>query len=174
MRAATLLLSSLLCFFAADAKSEDSAANRDATAVTKREGEPEVRDFRGDDREMDEAMSKARASLSTFEQRLKQPPATQTYIGLKVRFEEDGHIEHMWIDEVEITPEGYRGRLGNHPVHIKAIDEGSAVQATRAQVSDWMAVDAGKLVGGYTVRVQRARMSPGERTLFDESFGVEF
>ena len=150
MRAATLLLSSLLCFFAADAKSEDSAANRDATAVTKREGEPEVRDFRGDDREMNEAMSKARASLSTFEQRLKQPPATQTYIGLKVRFEEDGHIEHMWIDE------------------------GSAVQATRAQVSDWMAVDAGKLVGGYTVRVQRARMSPGERTLFDESFGVEF
>ncbi len=172
MRSAALLVSSLLVF-SSGAMSEDTA-DREAGTVTRREGEPEVRDFRGDDKEMNEAMRKARSTLPEFEKRLTQPPATQTYISLKARFEEDGHIEHMWLDDIEITPEGYRGKLGNHPVYIQSIDEGSDVRVKREEVSDWMAFDAGKLIGGYTVRVQRNRMDADERARFDDRFGVEF
>jgi uncharacterized protein YegJ (DUF2314 family) len=172
MKLALLLLSSL--FVMASARSEDAAADREAETVTERPGEPEVRNFRGDDPEMNAAMREARATLPEFEKRLKQPPPTQEYISLKGRFEEDGHVEHMWLEDVQITPQGYRGKLGNRPVYIQSIGEGSEVEVTRAKVSDWMAIDAGKLVGGYTVRVQRARMSDAERAQFDASFGVEF
>lgn len=172
MKLALLLLSSL--FVMASARSEDAAADRETGAVAERAGEPEVRKFHVDDPEMNAAMRQARATLPEFEKRLKQPPATQQYISLKGRFEEDGNVEHMWLADVEITPRGYRGKLGNRPVYIQAIGEGSVVEVTRAQVSDWMAIDAGKVVGGYTVRVQRDRMSDEERAQFDESFGAEF
>jgi uncharacterized protein YegJ (DUF2314 family) len=36
-------------------------------------------------------------------------------------------------------------------------------------ISDWMFVDNGKLVGGYTVRVLRDAMSAAEREEFDKS-----
>jgi uncharacterized protein YegJ (DUF2314 family) len=173
MKRAMLLLSAFLVF-STGAMSEDAPANREAGNVTQREGEPEVRNFRDDDPAMNEAMRTARSTLSEFEQRLTHPPATQSYISLKARFEENGHVEHMWLDDVEITADGYRGTLGNRPVYIKAIGEGSDVQVKRSQVSDWMAFDDGKLVGGYTVRVQRDRMRPGERAIFEERFGVKF
>lgn len=135
--------------------------------VIEREGEPKVTGFEAEDPEMNAAMRQARATLTDFEKRLAQPPPTQQHLGLKGRFEEGEHVEHMWIGEIEVTSEGYRGVLGNHPVHIQSIDVGSKVLVTREQVSDWMAIDDGKLVGGYTLRVQRARMSPEERAEFD-------
>ena len=143
--------------------------------ATVREGEPLVTSFEAEDEEMNAAMRKARATLAEFEKRLAQPPATQQHIGLKGRFEEDGEIEHMWIDEIEVTPEGYRGKLGNHPVHIQSIDAGSDVLVTRNEVSDWLAIDDGKLVGGFTLRVQRAHMTPEQRADFDASanFSIE-
>jgi len=152
-----------------------SACAKEPAPVTEREGEPLVTGFKAEDKEMNAAMRKARDTLPEFEKRLTQPPATQQHIGLKGRFEEDGEVEHMWINEIEITPDGYRGKLGNHPVNITSIDEGSEVLVTREKVSDWLAIDDGKLVGGFTLRVQRERMSPEQRAEFDASanFSVE-
>ncbi len=146
-----------------------SACAKEPAPVTKRDGEPLVTGFKAEDEEMNAAMRKARDTLPEFEKRLSKPPATQQHIGLKGRFEEDGEVEHMWIDEIEITADGYRGKLGNHPVHITSIDEGSEVLVAREKVSDWMAIDDGKMVGGYTLRVQRGRMTPEQRAAFDAS-----
>ena len=43
--------------------------------------------------------------------------------------------------------------------------EGEPVK--REMVSDWLAIDDNKLVGGFTLRVQRERMTPGQRAKFD-------
>lgn len=167
----------LVSLFALAACTKESApvAQRQAEPRTERDGEPPVTGFRAEDPEMNAAMQKARDTLPEFEKRLTQPPAAQQHIGLKGRFEENGEVEHMWINDVEITPEGYRGTLGNAPVHIKAIGVGSAVTISRSQVSDWMAIDDGKLVGAFTLRVQRDRMTPEQRAQFDSeaSFTIE-
>lgn len=162
MKIASLLMLSLVTLTAC-------AKDKEPQQVTEREGEPMVTGFEAEDQEMNAAMRKARDTLADFEKRLEQPPATQQHIGLKGRFEEDGNVEHMWIDGIEVTAEGYRGKLGNHPVHIKAIDVGSDVLVKRANVSDWMAIDDGKMVGGFTLRVQRQRMTPEQRADFDAS-----
>jgi uncharacterized protein YegJ (DUF2314 family) len=143
--------------------------------VTQREGEPVVTGFQAEDQEMNAAMRNARDTLAEVEARLSKPPATQQHIGLKGRFAEDGNVEHMWVDDIEITAEGYRGKLGNHPVDIQSIDVGSEVLVKRENVSDWMAIDDGKLVGGFTLRVQRGRMTPEQRADFDASadFAIE-
>jgi uncharacterized protein YegJ (DUF2314 family) len=37
------------------------------------------------------------------------------------------------------------------------------------EIYDWMIVDDGKLVGGYSLRVIRAKMGPEQQRKFDES-----
>ena len=160
MKPASLLMLSMIAL---------AACAKESPPVTEREGEPMVTGFNAEDEGMNAAMRRARNTLAEFEARLSKPPATQQHIGLKGRFEEDGNVEHMWVDDIEITAEGYRGKLGNHPVDIQSIDVGSEVLVKRENVSDWMAIDDGKLVGGFTLRVQRGRMTPEQRADFDAS-----
>lgn len=136
-----------------------------------REGEPLVTAFSEEDKDMSAAMAKARDTLPEFERRLKNPPESQAHLALKARFDENGEVEHMWINDVQITDGGYRGTLGNEPVHVTSVKFEDPVMISRDRVSDWMAIDDGTLVGGFTLRVQRARMSNEQRKEFDESVG---
>jgi uncharacterized protein YegJ (DUF2314 family) len=136
-----------------------------------RDGEPLVTSFSDEDREMNAAMTQARETLPEFERRLKNPPASQSHIALKARFDENGEVEHMWINDVELVEDGFRGVLGNEPVHVTSIKFEDPVTIGRDRVSDWMAIDDDTLVGGYTLRVQRARMPDEQRKEFDASVG---
>jgi uncharacterized protein YegJ (DUF2314 family) len=162
MNAIRVMLLSLVAI-AGQAKEPDTAT------VTERDGQPMVTYFKDSDPKMAEAQNKARATLPEFERRLQDPPATQTRISLKGRFEEDGNVEHMWIQDVVITNDGYHGQLANHPLEIKGLDVGDLVTVPRELVSDWYAVDGGKLVGGYTLRLQRSRLPPERQAAFDAS-----
>ncbi len=143
------------------------ARDTEPAPAMQREGEPLVTSFESDDQQMNAAMARARTTLAEFEQRLANPPATQEHIALKGRFEVDGDIEHMWVNDVVVTGTGYEGTLGNNPVHIKSLASGDKVSVPRENVSDWLVIDSGKLVGGYTLRAQRARMTPEQRRQFD-------
>jgi uncharacterized protein YegJ (DUF2314 family) len=45
------------------------------------------------------------------------------------------------------------------------------VSVRRDEIMDWMYVEDGKLVGGYTIRVQRDSLDMNERAEFDQSVG---
>lgn len=38
---------------------------------------------------------------------------------------------------------------------------------TREELSDWIIIDDGRLIGGYTIRVFRDKMSPEDRAKLD-------
>ena len=68
----------------------------------------------------------------------------------------------------------FSGKISNDPEKVTTVTVGQAVSARPATISDWMYVDHGKLVGGYTLRVLRDRFS-SDRAEFDRSipFKVE-
>jgi uncharacterized protein YegJ (DUF2314 family) len=43
-----------------------------------------------------------------------------------------------------------------------------------SRITDWMFIDHGRLVGGYTTRLIRQRMSPEERDAFDATVEYSF
>lgn len=45
---------------------------------------------------------------------------------------------------------------------------GQSVTVAPREISDWMFVKSGKLVGGYTTRVLYARLSPQDKALFNK------
>jgi uncharacterized protein YegJ (DUF2314 family) len=121
--------------------------------------------------QMQAATQRARDTLDLFELRVARPPALQTFIGVQGRFEEDGVAEQLWISGVTVTDEGYRGKVAGEPMLLKKFAPGQELLVKREAVSDWFAVDDGRLVGGFALRVERSRMSAIERADYDAYMG---
>jgi uncharacterized protein YegJ (DUF2314 family) len=123
---------------------------------------------------MNAAIQEARDTLSLFVDALQAPTETQSYFAIKVIFPfgEDGSAEHMWVDQLTYADGQFQGVLSNDPVDVTDLTYGDTVTASADEISDWMIVDDGQLLGGYTLHVLRNRMSEAERAQFDADFGV--
>jgi uncharacterized protein YegJ (DUF2314 family) len=124
-----------------------------------------------DDPRMNAAMAKARATVSTFITALKAPKANQSDFAVKMAFTDRNGTEHMWLNPVVYDGKSFHGTINNDPQNVKNVKDGQSVSVEPAKISDWMFVENGKLVGGYTIRVLRDTMSAGERAEFDKSAG---
>jgi len=144
--------------------------DRQAGAVAHRAGQPEVEMVAPDDSAMNAAMGTARATLDRLAERIARPPAGQSNLALKVRLEEGEAVEHIWLTDLGYADGRFFGRVSNEPLDLRKVRLGDSVSAGREEISDWMAVENGRLVGGYTLRVLRDRMSPAERAELDTSW----
>ncbi len=127
------------------------------------------------DPKMHEAIGKARGSIDEFIAMLQNPKPTISYFALKAKFEENGTIEHVWLNFITCDGKEFEGNVANDPFALKTISFGKTVRVPLERVSDWMIIDNGVLVGGYTLRVLRDRMSEPDKRAFDEKgrFRVE-
>jgi uncharacterized protein YegJ (DUF2314 family) len=148
------------------------ACRSSSNSVTKRPDEPDVVAVQATDPEMNQAMAKARATIGEFVTRLDHPPQTQSSVSLKVRVEEGQAVEHLWLVSVTHAPESFTGVVNNQPLNLPNVHFGQSVSVPLDRVSDWLAVDHGHLIGGYTIRLLRSRMDPKERRQFDEQLGA--
>lgn len=116
--------------------------------------------------EMDAVIQQARASLDTFTSALTTPHADRTFAAVKVRFyPPDGSPQDIWVDEVTYTDGMFRGNMGDDIPSLK-LEAGEEITAAEKDILDWMIVEDGKLIGGYTIRLAVQRMSPEERERF--------
>jgi uncharacterized protein YegJ (DUF2314 family) len=74
--------------------------------------------------------------------------------------------EHVWISDVTFDGRVFHGKIDNDPVDIKTLRRGKEVTVQPKEVSDWMYVDHGRLVGGYTVRTLFHRLSADQKQQF--------
>ncbi len=143
--------------------------------VLEREGEPAVISVEGDDPEMTAAIAQAQATLDQFIADLQAPKQGQTYFSIKARFAVPGGqpvtYEHMWLYNVSYGSSEFTGQLGNEPVHRTDLVLDQTLTVPRADVTDWMIIQDGVLVGGYSVRLLRSRLSAAEREQFDREAG---
>lgn len=139
----------------------------DRSTVAKRTGG--VMAVKNDDPEMTAAMSRAQETLPQFISALRLPSPSQSDFTIKVGFTDAGDTEYMWVTPVTYDGTKFNGKLDNDPVQVRNVKLGDAVSVEPNRVADWMYVDDGKLVGGYTLRVLRDRMTPAQRRRYDES-----
>lgn len=110
---------------------------------------------RSTDAEMNAAIAKARASLPTFWTSYEGHKPSENGHSLKVRFANpDNDGEHIWMAEVQKRADNsYSGRLANTPEHLAGKRLGDVVEFKDADISDWMFMRNGKIVGGETIRI---------------------
>ena len=128
-----------------------------------------------DDPRMNAAIDKARSTVKAFIAALNSPKAGQTGFTVKMAFTDRGNTEHMWLTPVAFDGTKFIGTVNNDPEFVKSVKIGQRVTVAPEKISDWMYVQNGRLVGGETLRVLRAAMTPAERADFDKSvpFTVE-
>ncbi len=141
----------------------------DRVEQIERDGQPSVAKVDDDDAGMNAAIEKARSTVDEFISSLENPGPTQIGFSVKVRIEEGEAGEHMWILPVRHLDGKFFGTINNKPVKVTTVKIGDEVEVAKDQISDWMYIENQKLIGGYTFRALRDRLSGIERDRFDRN-----
>ncbi|WP_246161148.1 DUF2314 domain-containing protein [Bradyrhizobium sacchari] len=105
------------------------------------------------DAEMNAAIARARATLPVFWASYEAPKRMETDHALKVRFRTVGNDEHIWMSDVKKLPNGdYAARFGDEPRNLPGKRFGDLAEFRDIDISDWMFMRNGKIVGGGTIK----------------------
>ncbi len=141
--------------------------------VVNRKGEPTMVYVPSEDERMNWAIEKANLTLWYFEESLKKPKEHQVYFSIKVRIMDGEKGEHIWLTEPHFDEEGNLfGTVGNEPVDINTVKLHQKIGIDRISISDWMIVEGGRLIGGYTIRAIREAIPDDKKAEFDNSIGI--
>jgi uncharacterized protein YegJ (DUF2314 family) len=102
---------------------------------------------------MNEAIGKARSTLSEFFKIAADPPAGAEGFKLKIMVSDNSGVEHLWFSPFKEIEGGYAGVLVNEPGIIQSMKYGQVYAFKFSQITDWGYVLNGKQVGSYTVCV---------------------
>lgn len=146
--------------------------NEKADNVRQRKNQPDVFDIQNEDDRMNWAMQKSRLTLHYFEKCLRQPNPNQQYFSIKVKIEDQGKIEHIWLNEPNFDDEGnLYGLVGNEPIDVRNVKLHQKIGIKNNLISDWMIIENGRLIGGYTIRAMRDKLSGQALMNFDKGLG---
>jgi len=118
---------------------------------------------------MNAAIQQAQDTLPLFIAALQSPTPTQPFFLIKTRFPfgSENEVEHMWVSDISYNGTQFEGVLANEPIFVQGIHLSDHVVVRIENVSDWMIIDNGRLLGGFTIYVLRSRMTDSEREQFD-------
>ena len=125
-----------------------------ATTGVGAEDRSPIVDLSAGDVEMNAAIARARATLPAFWASYQAPKPPETGHSLKVRFPKPrSGNEFIWMAEVKQLADGrYSGRFANSPRDLPGKRAGDLIEFGEADVSDWMFLRNGKIVGGETIK----------------------
>jgi uncharacterized protein YegJ (DUF2314 family) len=124
--------------------------------------EDKVISVSGEDAEMNAAIAKGRETLPEFWKVFKDKPHGESDFALKVKISDSHGVEYFWVVDIERSGGKIRGTINNDPETVKSVKLGDKMEVPEADISDWIYMRDGKMVGNYTVRPLLKRMAPEE------------
>lgn len=132
-----------------------------------------IHNVSGDNAQMNWAMEKARHTIGYFRESLQSPRPDQFGFTLKVRLEDENGIEHIWMNDLSVDSDGvFYGMVDAEPSIVKSVNFGAKIGIGIDNISDWLVIEQGRMIGGYTIRVYREGLSHDERAAFDHAMGL--
>jgi len=119
-----------------------------------------------DEKLMERAIRKAKATQREFVQALQNSDPNTTGFAIKKPFPTEDTDEHIWLTDVSWDGRRFSARVNNAPVETKAVKLGDTVKVSPKELSDWMYIENGVLKGGYTIRVLHYQSSPEKQKEF--------
>jgi uncharacterized protein YegJ (DUF2314 family) len=142
--------------------------------TVKRAGQPDMIRVKASNEKMNAAIQQARSSIKDFLDALASPKRGQGGFAVKKAFLVRGEqSEHIWLNEISFDGKQLHGKVNNEPVDVKNLKVGDPATVSPSEVSDWMFVQDGKLVGGYTIRALFDMSSPAGRRKFEKETGLK-
>lgn len=125
------------------------------------------------DQVMNAAVQRTQETLPLFIAELNHPKPTQTYFSIKamVPYGMRDSTEHIWLEDVSYSDSMFMGRLTTEPVFAREFHFHDRISIKPDFVSDWMIIDQGRLLGGFTLHVLIKNMTPGQKADFQNASG---
>lgn len=114
------------------------------------------------DRDMEKATGQARENFHFFVERLRNPQPGDESFAIKARIEHDGETEHIWLTDVQVSDDGFEGRIANDP-QLVPFKLGDVWRGDLSTLSDWTYFDNGRMQGNFTLRAMLPRMPRAQR-----------
>lgn len=141
-----------------------------AEEAARKPEKPAVVSVLSEDKEMNAAIEKARASLHDFWKSYEAPGPGENDFALKVAISGNGSTEHFWLTRIERDGEKLSGLISNQPQSVKTVKMGQRYSFTPDMISDWTFKRNGKLVGNETMRVLLPRMPEEQAAVYREMY----
>ena len=120
----------------------------------------------GEHDETNASIARARASLQEFWTAKANPPEGVDGFALKVRVTDGDRIEHFWLADIVNEEQAYIGTITNTPNVVSNVKQGERHKFTADQITDWMFMRDGKIVGNETMRPLLKELAPEEAARF--------
>tara|TARA_R110002096_G_scaffold67332_9_gene163372 strand:+ start:5752 stop:6162 length:411 start_codon:yes stop_codon:yes gene_type:complete len=127
-----------------------------------------------DDEEINAAMDHARDTFADFVATSQDTETEGTGFLAKVRIGEGDVFEDLWVNGIKAEEDGFSGIVNEAPMKLQKVEALEEVRFTENQIVDWQYFADGKIVGAFTTRVERGRMTEEERTEHDELYPFPF
>lgn len=155
----SILAGALIASAPAAARADHTLARQDLRPGT----EPQVFTVDLHNGRIKRAVHQARRTVGVFIQALQHPSPGQHDFQVKKPFRQGALVEHLWLAGVTFRGNRFHGYVDNRPQKIKGLKFGARVSVNPNEISDWAFVENGRLVGGYTIRVLYAELTPAGR-----------
>ena len=138
---------------------------------SKSEKKDKIIGIEADDVEMNAAIAKARETLPRFWEAFDHPGQNDADFCLKVKITDGKEVEYFWMEKVEKKDGKIFGNIGNDPDLVHNVKLGDYIEIPEADISDWLYMHDGKMVGNYTIRVLFKHMSAEEAAKYKAILG---
>ena len=82
--------------------------------------------------------------------------------------------EHIWIRDVYSDNDQLKGIVDNVPQYTKLVKHNDTVVIDPTKLSDWMYYKDDKMIGGFTIKYMRSKMTDAQKKEFDKQYKVKF
>jgi len=153
----------------------DNSGSDKIVARNDNNGDPVI-SVKSQDAGMNRAMDSARKTYNDF---FKAFPdisldSSKSDFSVKLRFAaEEVGAEHMWLNELYLKDNKLFGVMRGQPVYKISAKTGDTLEIDPHSVSDWMFIEKGRLIGGYTIKVLYDRMSSEEQKELEREIGAK-
>jgi len=117
---------------------------------------------KADDSEMTAAIARARETLPQFWGAFEKHERGESDFSLKVRITDKHGTEHFWATDIEHREGKIKGIINNDPNTITSVKLGDVVEIPEADITDWLYMREGKMVGNFTLKVLFKQMPAKE------------
>ena len=159
-----LLIFALTLGFFGPAVRADSGPNQ---TVHKSKGKGDYA-VSNNDEAMRQATESARKTVNQFITAVKNPRPGQTDFEVLKPCVEGVEVEHIWLSDVKVVGNRFQGTVDNAPRKATRLHEGQVCSVNPDEITDWLFIENGKLVGGYTVRAHYRLLSPADKAEFKQ------
>lgn len=150
-----------------------SCGNKENAGVSAYKGMDKQRQ---EQKDLDSIGKEAQQTFDDFKLALSMKDTTTTNFMIQQKFPipKSELKEGIWVSDIVNNNDTLKGVVNSQVQYIKELKMGDTIIIDPTKIGDWMYYKADKMIGGFTIKYLRNKMTPEQRATYDEQFKVKF